>query len=94
VRAHATAVRSIQLFCEDLLNVGVLSADGLDLIKEAICSELAIGRRARVSDQREFDDIPRRRIHAVFHISPGEPPRDNPCTLDDFEDALGEYHAA
>lgn len=74
--------------------MGVLSADGLDRIKEATCSELAIGKCARVSDQREFADIPRRRIHAVFHISPGEPPRDNPCTLDDFEDALGEYHAA
>lgn len=76
------------------MNVGVLSADGPDRIKEAICSELAIGKRARVADQREFDDIPRRRIHPVFHVSPGEPPRDNPCTLDDFEDALGEYDAA
>lgn len=44
LRAHATAVGLIQL-CEELLNAGVLSADGLDRIKDAICSELAVGTR-------------------------------------------------
>lgn len=93
LRAHATAVGLIQL-CEELLNAGVLSADGLDRIKDAICSELAIGKRARVSNQREFDDMLRRRIDSVFPIAPGEPARDNVGTHEDFEDALGGYHGA
>ncbi len=93
LRAHATAVGLIQL-CEELLNAGVLSADGLDRIKAAICSELAVGKRARVSDQREFDEMLRRRIDAVFPVSPGEPARDNIGPLEEFEDALGGYHGA
>lgn len=93
LRAHATAVGLIQL-CEELLNAGILSADGLDRIKDAICSELAVGKRARVSDQREFDDMLRRRIDAVFPVAPGEPARDNVGSLEDFEVALGGYHGA
>lgn len=93
LRAHATAVGLIQL-CEELLNAGVLSADGLDRIKDAICCELAVGKRARVADQREFDDMLRRRIDAVFPASPGEPARDNIGTLEEFEEALGGYHGA
>lgn len=93
LRAHATAVGLIQL-CEELLNAGVLSADGLDRIKDAICSELAIGKRARVSDQREFDHMLRRRIDAVCPAAPGKPAQDNVGTLEEFEDALGGYHGA
>lgn len=93
LRAHATAVGLIQL-CEELLNAGVLSAEGLDRIKGAICSELAVGKRARVSEQREFDDVLRRRIDAVFPLAPGKPARDNVGPLEEFEDALGGYHGA
>jgi hypothetical protein len=93
LRAHATAVGLIQL-CEELLNAGVLSVEGLDRIKGEICSELAVGKRARVSDQREFDDMLRCRVDAVFPIAPGEPARDSLGSLDDFEDALGRYHGA
>ncbi len=67
LRAHATAVGLIQL-CEELVNVGVLNAEGLDRIKAAICSELAVGKRARVSEQLDFDDTLRRRIDAVFPV--------------------------
>lgn len=93
LRAHATAVGLIQL-CEELLNAGVLSGDGLDRIKDAICCELAVGTRARVSQQREFDDMLRRRIDAVFPTAPGKPPRDNVGPLQEFEGALGGYHGA
>ena len=93
LRAHATAVGLIQL-CEELLNAGVLSAGGLDRIKDAICSELAVGKRARVSDQREFDLMLRGRIDAVFPSAPGESARDAIVSLEDFEDALGRYHGA
>lgn len=93
LRAHATAVGLIQL-CEELLNAGVLSGDGLDRIKDAICSELAVGKRARVSEQREFDAMLRRRIDAVFPVSPGGSPRDQVGPLEDFENALGGYHGA
>jgi hypothetical protein len=65
LRSHATAVGLIQL-CEELLKSGVLSVEGLDRIKDAICSELAVGKRAWVSEQREFDTMLRRRIDAVF----------------------------
>lgn len=47
-RAHATAVGLIQL-CEELLNAGVLGTDALDRIKDAICSELTVSKRARVA---------------------------------------------
>lgn len=87
LRAHATAVGLIQL-CEELLNAGVLSADGLDRIKDAICSELVVGKRARVADQREFDVMLRQRIDAVFPVAPGEPARDHIGPLEAFEDAL------
>jgi hypothetical protein len=93
LRAHATAVGLIQL-CEELLNAGILSTEGLDRIKASICSELAVGKRARVSDQREFDNMLRCRIDAVFPAAPGEPARDNIGSLEVFEDALGAYHGA
>ena len=93
LRAHATAVGLIQL-CEELLNAGVLPPEGLDRIKDAICCELAVGKRARVSDQHEFDAMLRRRIDAVFPAAPGKPARDAVGTLDEFEDALGGYHGA
>ncbi|MEI4507425.1 hypothetical protein [Sphingopyxis sp. CCNWLW2] len=87
LRAHATAVGLIQL-CEELLNAGILSADGLDRIKDAICSELAVGKRARVSEQRECDNLLRRRIDAVFPVAPGGPARDNVGSVENFEAAL------
>lgn len=93
LRAHATAVGLIQL-CEELLNARVLSAEGLDRIKSAICSELIVARRARVSNQREFDDALRRRIDAVFPVAPGELRRENIGSLEDFEGALEGPHGA
>jgi hypothetical protein len=93
LRAHATAVGLIQL-CEELLNAGVLSVEGLDRIKDAICTELTVGKRERVSRQSNFDETLRSRIDAVFPMAPGEPARDNLGSLDDFEDALGGYHGA
>jgi len=93
LRSHATAVGLIQL-CEELLNAGVLSAGGLNRIKDAICSELAIAKRARVSGKREFDLMLRDRIDAVFPTAPGEPARDTIGSVEDFEDALGRYHGA
>ena len=93
LRAHATAVGLIQL-CEELLNAGVLTAESLDRIKDAICSELAVGKRARVAGQLGFDDALRRRIDAVFPVAPGKPARDNVGSLGDFEESLGGYHGA
>lgn len=93
LRAHATAVGLIQL-CEELLKADVLSAEALDRIKDAICSELALESRARVSDRQEFNDSLRRRIDAVFPSAPGEPPRDQIGSLEDFGDALSGYHGA
>lgn len=93
LRAHATAVGLIQL-CEELLNSGVLSVDGLDRIKDAICTELTVGKRERVSRRSNFDDTLRSRIDAVFPTAPGQPARANLGTLEDFEDALSGYHGA
>ncbi|HWV60572.1 MAG TPA: hypothetical protein VN034_07960 [Sphingopyxis sp.] len=93
LRAHATAVGLIQL-CEELLNAGVLNMDGLDRIKDAICSELTVSKRARVSQQLNLDQSLRRRIDAVFPAAPGQPARDTIGSLEDFEEALGGYHGA
>ncbi|MBR2171141.1 hypothetical protein [Sphingopyxis sp.] len=93
LRAHATAVGLIQL-CEELLNAGVLSAAGLDRIKDAICSELTVAKRARVSRQWDFDDTLRQRIDAVFPAASGEPARESVGPIEDFEDALTGYHGA
>ncbi|KTE19844.1 hypothetical protein ATE67_14565 [Sphingopyxis sp. H050] len=93
LRAHATAVGLIQL-CEELLNAGVLSTDGLDRIKEAICSELAVGKRARVADQRDFDAMLRRRVDAIFPAAPGQPARNAIGTAEEFEETMGDYHGA
>ncbi len=93
LRAHATAVGLIQL-CEELLNAGVLCAAGLERIKDAICSELTVSKKARVSKQWDLDDTLRRRVDAVFPAAPGQPARDILGTVDDFEDALGNYHGA
>src|SRR3546814_3466507 len=46
LRAHATTVGLIQL-CEELLNSGVLGVEGLDRIKDAIFTELTVGKRER-----------------------------------------------
>lgn len=88
LRAHATAVGLIQL-CEELLNAGVLDESGLDRIKSAICSELAVGKRARVSEQREFDAMLRRRVDAVFPAAPGKAPVHAVGGFEEFQDALG-----
>ncbi|HWV61834.1 MAG TPA: hypothetical protein VN034_14320 [Sphingopyxis sp.] len=93
LRAHATAVGLIQL-CEELLNAGVLSAAGLDRIKDAICSELTVAKRARVSKQWDLDDTLRQRIDAVFPAASGAPARENVGPIEDFEDALTGYHGA
>ncbi len=93
LRAHATAVGLIQL-CEELLNAGVLNVDGLDRIKDAICTELTVGKRERVSRQSNFDATMRSRIDAVFPTAPGKPARDNLGSLDDLEEALSGYHGA
>lgn len=93
LRAHATAVGLIQL-CEELLNSGVLSGEGLDRIKDAICSELVVSKRARVSERRDFGKDLRCRIDAVFPVAPGEPAREHLGTIQDFEDALAGYHGA
>lgn len=92
LRAHATTVGLIQL-CEELLNAGILSVDGLDRIKDAIVGELTVGRRERVARQSNFDETLRGRIDAVFPI-PGAPARDNVGPIEDFEDALRGYHGA
>lgn len=91
LRPHATAVGLIQL-CEKLLNASILSAEDLDRIKSAICSKLAVGKRARVSDR--FDDVLKQRIDAIFPVAPGEPAHDPIGSLEEFEDALGGYHGA
>lgn len=93
LRAHATAVGLIQL-CEELLNAGVLSVEGLDRIKDAICTELTVAKRERVSRQSNFDDTLRSRIDAVFPTAPGRPARDHLGSLEDFDHALGGYHGA
>lgn len=93
LRAHATTVGLIQL-CEELLNAGVLSPDGLERIKTAIRSELAVGSNARISNQTEFDDTLRRRIDAIFPQAPGEPPIQPVGSSEQFEDAMGDYHGA
>ncbi len=48
LRAHATTVGLIQL-CEELLNSGVLSPEGLERIKGAIRTELTVSSNARIS---------------------------------------------
>ena len=47
LRAHATTVGLIQL-CEELLNSGVLSPEGLERIKGAIRTELTVSSNARI----------------------------------------------
>jgi hypothetical protein len=93
LRAHATTVGLIQL-CEELLNAGVLSVEGLDRIKEAIFTELTVGKRERVARQSNFDETLRDRIDAVFPAFAGEPAREQVGSIEDFEDALKEYHGA
>ena len=55
LRAHATTVGLIQL-CEELLNSGVLSPEGLERIKGAIRTELTVSSNARISNHAAFDD--------------------------------------
>ncbi|MBR2174979.1 hypothetical protein [Sphingopyxis sp.] len=93
LRAHATTVGLIQL-CEELLNAGVLSTEGLDRIKDAIFTELTVGKRERVARQSNFDETLRGRIDAVFPSIPGDPARDNVGSIEDFEDALKGYYGA
>lgn len=93
LRAHATTVGLIQL-CEELLQAGVLSAEGLDRIKDAIFTELTVGKRERVARQSNFDETLRSRIDAVFPSVPGQPARDHVGSIDDFEEALRGYHGA
>lgn len=93
LRAHATTVGLIQL-CEELLSAGVLSAEGLGRIKDAIFTELTVGKRERVARQSNFDETLRGRIDAVFPSIPGNPARDSVGSIEDFEDALKGYHGA
>ncbi len=93
LRAHAMTVGLIQL-CEELLNAGVLSVEGLDRIKDAIFTELTVGKRERVARQSNFDATLRGRIDAVFPSISGDPARDNVGSIEDFEDALRGYHGA
>ena len=93
LRAHATTVGLVQL-CEELLNAGVLSVEGLDRIKDAILTELTVGKRERVARQSNFDETLRSRIDAVFPSSIGDPARNTVGSIDDFEEALGAYHGA
>ncbi|AMU95434.1 MULTISPECIES: hypothetical protein [Sphingopyxis] len=93
LRAHATTVGLIQL-CEELLNSGVLSPEGLERIKGAIRTELTVSSNARISNHAAFDDTLRRRIDAIFPAAPGEPPLEHVGTLEDFEDAMDPYHGA
>ncbi|WP_432767962.1 MAG: hypothetical protein HEQ22_11065 [Sphingopyxis sp.] len=88
LRAHATTVGLIQL-CEELLNAGVLSPDGLERIKGAIRSELTVCN-ARISNQPTFDDTLKRRLDAIFPQAPGKPPEEQVGSLDHFEEVLGE----
>ncbi|MDZ3833391.1 MAG: hypothetical protein U0S50_16485 [Sphingopyxis sp.] len=92
LRAHATTVGLIQL-CEELLNAGVLKPDGLERIKGAIRSELTVCN-ARISNQPSFDSTLRRRIDSIFPQAPGQPPKEQVGSLEEFEDALGGYHGA
>ncbi|WP_260582538.1 hypothetical protein [Sphingopyxis sp. PET50] len=64
LRAHATTVGLIQL-CEELLNAGILTPEGLERIKGAIRSELTVCN-ARISNQPTFDDTLKRRLDAIF----------------------------
>lgn len=93
LRAHATSVGLIQL-CEELLNAGFLIPSGLDCIKDAICSELALAKRARVGERHDFDRTLRRRVDAVFPVAPGEPARDAVGSEEDFGNALDEEPVA
>jgi len=89
LRAHATAVGLIQL-CEELLNAGVLSGDGLDRIKAAICEELVVARKARVSVTMHFHETLRQRIDAVFPAASRTSVREQVGSAEVFEEALDE----
>lgn len=93
LRAHATTVGLIQL-CEELLNSGILTAEGLERIKGAIRTELTVSSNARISNHNSFDDTLRRRIDSIFPAAPGEPPKEHVGSLNDFEDAMSGYHGA
>ncbi|WP_067105685.1 hypothetical protein [Sphingopyxis granuli] len=88
LRAHATTVGLIQL-CEELMNAGVLSAEGLQRIKDAIRMELTVCN-VRISGQSNFDDTLRRRLDAIFPQAPGRPPEEPVGPLTDFEEAIEE----
>src|SRR3546814_9333296 len=56
LRAHATTVGLIQL-CEELLNSDVLGVEGLDRIKDAIFTELTVGKRERVRSEEHTSEL-------------------------------------
>src|SRR3546814_18426308 len=87
LRAHATTVGLIQL-CEELLNSGVLGVEGLDRIKDAIFTELTVGKRERVDRQSNFDETLRGRIDAAFTTIPRDRNRDHEGSIEDCDDGL------
>jgi len=91
LRAHATTVGLIQL-CEELLNAGILTPDGLERIKGAIRSELTVCN-PRISNQPTFDDTLKRRLDAIFPKCAGVPPEEPVGCLDPYGDSLGEARA-
>jgi len=91
LRAHATTVGLIQL-CEELLNAGILTPDGLERIKGAIRSELTVCN-ARISNQPTFDDTLKRRLDAIFPKCAGVPPEEAVGCAEPFAEALGEARA-
>src|SRR3546814_14317346 len=70
------------------------SVEGLDRIKDAIFTELTVGKRERVARQSNFDETLRGRIDAAFPSIPGDRTRDHVGSIDDFDDALRGYHGA
>src|SRR3546814_18723380 len=81
-----STVGLIQL-CEELLNSGVLGVEGLDRIKDAIFTELTVGKRERVARQSKFDETLRGRIDAAFHSIQGDRTLDHAGSTDDYDDA-------
>lgn len=92
LRAHATTVGFIQL-CEELLNAGVLQPDGLERIKNAICSELTVAN-TRISNQEQFSETLRKRIDAIFPKAPGLSAEEHVGPTEEFEEALDPHDEA
>ncbi|HZV18101.1 MAG TPA: hypothetical protein VFF84_05345 [Sphingobium sp.] len=90
LRAHATTVGLLQLSTE-LVRVGILDADAIQRIKDAIHREITVAR-PRGYNRAEFAETLRQRLDAIFPSCGDGERKTEVGTLEDMKSALATDH--